>query len=154
MELVVYDDDDRPYVPWRVVISALLVLAAVVGTLTFLLGRSVSTADEITGVGVPEPATAPSAAAGTASPEADTSARPTCFGALAQADATLERAQQIERALAEHTRLMDELIAQRLEAEQLVDQSLPVLTRGATERRRFAEELQAYELARQACPDR
>ena len=154
MELVVYDDDDRPYVPWRVVLSALLLVAAVVGAVTFLLGRSVSSADEISGVSSVQPATAPSGAAGTASPRAGTTPRPTCFGALAQADAALEHSERIEQALAEHTRLMDELIARRLDADQLVEQSLPVLTQGATERRRFAEELQAYELARQVCPDR
>ena len=47
---------------------------------------------------------------------------------------------------------MDELLAERLTAVQALDQTLPVLTQGATERRRFAEALEAYERARQECP--
>ena len=61
MDLVVYDDDDHRYVPWGVVLSALLLVAAVVGAATFLLGRSASGVEDIGSVSALEPATAPSA---------------------------------------------------------------------------------------------
>ncbi len=154
MDLVVYDDDDHRYVPWGVVLAALLLVAAVVGAGTFLLGRSASSTDEIGGVRALEPATAPSASGAPAesSPSPAAGPAPSCADALAQADAALERSERIEQALAEHTRLMDELLAQRLDTQQALDQTLPVLTQGATERRLFAQELAAYERSRQECP--
>jgi hypothetical protein len=48
---------------------------------------------------------------------------------------------------------MDELLAQRVTTEQALDETLPVLTRGATERDRFEDELAAYESSRGACTD-
>ena len=148
MDLVVYDDEERRYVPWGVVLSALLLVAAVVGAVTFLLGRSASGVEEVTGLSAPQPATA----SATASPSAGASPAPACLEALRSADVALERSTQLEQALAEHTRLMDQLLAGQLDPEQALEQTLPVLTSGATDRRRFEEELAAYERLRQECP--
>jgi hypothetical protein len=156
VDLVVYDDDDHRYVPWRVVLAALLLVAALVGAATFVLGRSAAGAEEVGGLSALEPVTAPSTPASSApassSPSPEGSSAPTCASALTRADAALERSQRLEQALAEHTRLMDELLAQRLDTQQALDQTLPVLTEGATQRRLFAEDVAAYERARQECP--
>ena len=58
----------------------------------------------------------------------------------------------IDEALTKHTQIIDELLAERIDAQAALDQSLPVLTDGATERRRFQQDLQAYSQARQECP--
>ena len=152
MDLLVYDDDDHRYVPWGVGLAALLLVAAVVGAVTFLLGRSAAGSEDIGAVSRPEAATAPSvfpspSAAPSASPAADA-----CSEALGAADAALERSQALAQRLAEHTRIMDQVLAQRLGAEQGVQRTLPVLTSAATDRRLFTEELETYEKARRDCP--
>jgi hypothetical protein len=76
-----------------------------------------------------------------------------CIDALGQADTVLERSTALQQALAEQTRVMDELLAQRLTTDQALDRSLPVLTRGATDRKLFEQELAAYQRSRGACPD-
>ncbi len=45
MDLVVYDDDEKRYVPWAVVLAALLLVAVVTAGLTFLLARQASGSD-------------------------------------------------------------------------------------------------------------
>jgi hypothetical protein len=47
---------------------------------------------------------------------------------------------------------MDELLAERITAQQALDRTLPVLTDGATERRRLEEALDAYQESRTDCP--
>jgi hypothetical protein len=73
--------------------------------------------------------------------------------ALARADALAQRSMVLEQALTEHTRIMEDLLAERLTAQQALDATLPVLTRGATERDRFQDDLAAYESSRGACAD-
>jgi hypothetical protein len=46
---------------------------------------------------------------------------------------------------------MDELLAERITAQQALDQALPVLTDGSTERRRLEEAVSAYREAREEC---
>ena len=169
MDLVVYDDDDRRYVPWLVSITAVVVGALLAAGLTYLLARP-SAADEVSGTTSGAAATAPTleptaepttepTAEPTPSPEGDAPAQQegtapvaACTDALADADAALERSSRLATALAEHTRIVEELLAERVTTQQALDQSLPVLTRGATDRRLFTEELARYRGARQACP--
>ena len=166
MDLVVYDDDEKRYVPWAVALAAVLLVAVLTAVLTFVLARQ-ATGDEGTsavgGVGTPEPATAPSAspsggapsepaAAGTRAPVAEPTSDPACVDALLQADAALERAVAVDEALTRHTEIMDELLAERIDAQEALDRTLPVLTEGATERRRFQQDLSAYSQSRQECP--
>jgi hypothetical protein len=164
VDLVVYDDDEQRYVPWRVALVALLLAALLTAALTFLLVRQASGAQDqqaVGGVSSPEPATAPSetpssaptsAAPTSAAPVAAPTQDPSCRDALLQADAALERSVAIDEALTKHTQIIDELLAERIDAQAALDQSLPVLTDGATERRRFQQDLQAYSQARQECP--
>jgi hypothetical protein len=74
-----------------------------------------------------------------------------CAAALAEADALAERSTALERALEEHTRIMDDLLAQRVTTDRALDETLPVLTGAATDRDRFADELAAYRSSRAAC---
>lgn len=169
MDLVVYDDDEKRYVPWAVALAALLVVTLVTAGVTFLLARQASGAEDsqaVGGVSSPEPATAPSAAATAAAPTASpapaapTSAppaaaptpAPACTAALLRADAALERSVALDEALGQHTEIMDELLAERIDAQGALDRALPVLTDAATERRRFQQELSAYSESRQECP--
>ena len=182
MDLVVYDDDEKRYVPWAVALAAVLGVALLTAVLTFVLARQASGSEDgqpLSGVTSPAPATSPTPAAASPTPSptpfetpssAPTSAAPTtaaptsaapvaaptqdpsCRDALLQADAALERSVAIDEALTKHTQIIDELLAERIDAQAALDQSLPVLTDGATERRRFQQDLQAYSQARQECP--
>jgi hypothetical protein len=169
VDLVVYDDDEKRYVPWAVALAALLVVTLVTAGLTFLLARQASGSEDsqaVGGVSSPEPATAPSATAppatapSAAAPAAPTSAppaaaatpAPACTAALLRADAALERSVALDAALGQHTEIMDELLAERIDAQEALDRALPVLTDAATERRRFQQELSAYSDSRQDCP--
>lgn len=154
MDLLVYDADDRRYVPWPVALAGLL-LAVLLGLLASA-GTYLAAQDEqpqrraapVSGLPSPEAGTVPLPPA-TATPEAEVLAP--CREALGRADAALERAGRLEQALAEHTRVMEGLLADRLTADQALDQTLPVLTGAATDRRLFAQELAAYTAARDAC---
>ena len=156
MDLVVYDDDEKRYVPWAVALGAALLLALLVAVLTFFLARQAS-GDEgeqpVRGVSSGEPATRPSEAPSAASPSstAAPAAAPACEAALQGADAVLERSVAVDEALAEHTGIMDELLAERITADQALDRTLPVLTDGATERRRLEEAIAAYRASREEC---
>ena len=151
MDLVVYDDEERRYVPWMVSVAAVVLTALLAAGVTYLLaGPSDPEPQQLGGLSTSEAATAPSP-----TPEPSIAATGTdegCAVALDQADAALQRSVLLEQALDEHTRIMDELLAERLAPEQALDQTLPVLTSGATERERFLEELAAYEQSRQSCP--
>ena len=160
MDLVVYDDDDRRYVPWKVSVAA-VVLTGVLAAGIALLFVGFTQRGERDQPSPPQAASSSREASPTASADAPTTptaapaeaASAACATALAQADAVAQRSTALEQALAEHTRIMDELLAQRLTADQALDEALPVLTRGATERDRFQDELAAYRSSRGACPD-
>lgn len=158
MDLVVYDDDEKRYVPWAVALVGVLLIALLAAGLTFLLARRASGAQDaeaVGGVSSPAPATGPDDATASAAPSASSAAGaaspPACRTALERADAALERSVAIERALAAHTDVVDELLAERIGTQEALDRSLPVLTEGATERGRFAQDLEAYRAARGQC---
>jgi len=154
VDLVVYDDADRRYVPWLVSLTAVVVGALLAAGLTYLLARP-SAAGEVSGTTAGVAATAPTPSpqddAPVQQPQEGAAPDAACTDALAQADAALERSSAVATALAEHTRIVEELLAERVTTSQALDQSLPVLTRGATDRRLFEEELARYRDARQAC---
>ena len=156
MDLVVYDDDEKRYIPWAVALSAVVLAALLTAALTFLLARQASGSEDqraVGGVSSPEPATAPSDAPSTEAPPATAPASaPGCEAALLRADAVLERSVGVDEALARHTGIMDELLAARITADQALDRTLPVLTDGATERRRLEEAVAAYRASREDCP--
>lgn len=164
MDLVVYDDDEKRYVPWAVALVAVLLVALLTAGLTFLLARQAAGSQEqpISSIGAPQPATAPSAGASEQQSPSPVSPPPpttrsespsqACVAALEQADAAVRQALGVEQALADHTAIMDELLAERITAEQALDQTLPVLTSGATERGRLEEAVAAYQATRADCP--
>lgn len=161
MELIGYDDDDRRYVPLIVSVAAVVLTGVLAAGITFLLVSS-SQAAQPDGLSALQTATAQASPTASAEepaeptgPEAEPAeaASEACTTALVRADAVAQRSTALEQALAEHTRIMDELLAERLTAEQALDETLPVLTRGATERDRFQDELAAYESSRGACTD-
>jgi hypothetical protein len=151
VDLVVYDDDEKRYVPWLVALAAVLLVALVTAGVTFLLARQASGTDgaDLGGLTSPAPASAPPSA----SPSGGgTAASASCLTALLRADEALERSVAVEQALTEHTGIVDELLAERITLEQALERALPVLTAGATERQAFEEQLAAYTQAREACP--
>ena len=122
MDLVVYDDDEKRYVPWAVALAAVLLVAVLTAGLTFLLARQPSGAQDekaVGGVSSPEPATAPTAsvtgspAPSAAPPPVGPTPAPVCEAALLSADAALERAVALDDALGRHTEIVDELLAER-----------------------------------------
>lgn len=153
VDLLVYDEDDRWYVPWPVALAGLLIAVLLASGGAYLAARSSEPQPRgtpLSGLPSPEAATGP-LPAGTTAPEAEDSS--TCREGLRQADVVLERAARLDQALAEHTRVMEDLLADRLSRDEALDQTLPVLTIAATDRRLFAEELAAYSATRSACPD-
>lgn len=143
MDLVVYDDDEKRYVPWAVALAGVLLVALVTAGLTFALARQASGAQgeqAVGGVTSPVPATSPAATS------------PACAAALRRADEALERAGALGEALGQHTEIMDELLAERIDAQEALDRTLPVLTDGATERRRFEQDVSGYSASRGDCP--
>jgi hypothetical protein len=161
VDLVVYDDDEKRYVPWAVALAALLLVALVTAALTYVLARQASGDEEdqpLGGIASQQPATAPSAApaappsgdAGGA-PAVEATPAPACVAALLRADAVLERAAQVDAALSEHTAIMDDLLAERIDTEEALDRTLPVLTDGSTDRRELEESLAAYAEVREGC---
>lgn len=77
--------------------------------------------------------------------------RDACTQAFAKADAALSRAVHLDRELAAHTKVLDDLLAKRTDAAGVLHQSLPILTEATTDRLRFAEERTAYQDARKGC---
>ena len=67
-----------------------------------------------------------------------------CEAALREADQALEQAQRLDAALAAHSRVMDDRLAERVTPAQAVDRSLPFLIQGAQDRKRFADEVAEY----------
>lgn len=175
MDLIVYDDDDRRYVPWAVALASVLLVALLTGVLTLLLARQASDPGDqvaVSRLGAPEPATAPSTSpSGTPTAErsptpsavpssvapaiAGPATRPTpastCLAALRRADTALARSEAVAKALAAHTAIMNELLGKRISADQALDRALPVLADGATERRLFDEALSDYRGSRERC---
>lgn len=177
MDLVVYDDEEKRYVPWAVALVGVLLVALLTAGLTFLLTRQADAQDEqpLGGLASPAPATEPTAGAASPAPAvtaapaepqvtaepaqpavtaapAEPTPAPACLAALLRADAALERSVALDEALAAHTDIVDELLAERIDTQEALDRSLPVLTDGATERRRFEQELSAYSESREQCP--
>jgi hypothetical protein len=168
VDLVVYDDKEQRYVPLPVALCAALLAALVVGGLTFQLARSqAGAAEPQAGVsqpqaGVSEPQAGVSEPqAGVSEPQAgvtDPQADPgepgaTCAPAIQRADAALELGDRLAGSLSEQTSLMDELLAERATADQVLDRALPPLTTGAKDRQAFLEALTAYQQARAECPE-
>lgn len=147
MDVVVYDDEDRRYVPAAVALLLAVLVALLAAGLAVLLTShrqgDVTAADQA-------PAQAP-APVGTSSPEAGQAGDAVCAQALARGDAALERAVALSRALGVQTTAIDELLARRITSEQLLARSLPVLTTSSTDRKRFTEELAAYQRSRSTC---
>ena len=71
-----------------------------------------------------------------------------CALALQRADVALELGDRLERSLFEPASLVDELLAARATADEVLDRALPPLTAGAKDRQAFLEALTAYEQAR------
>lgn len=122
----------------------------------FLVARQASGVEEQRAVGgmtSPAPASEPTASAAAAAPAESTSPvlGPACEAALVSADAALERSVALDEALGRHTQIMDELLAERIDAAEALDRALPVLTDAATDRRRFQQDLSAYSQSREEC---
>jgi hypothetical protein len=153
VDLVVSDDDARRYVPWRTSVGAVVVTGLLAAGLTFGFARSPQP-DQPGAAGATQAVTSSDAASPTPT---ETTGAPgatpsdACATALASADSVAQRSLALEQALAEHTRIMDDLLAQRVTTEQALDDALPVLTRAASERDRFEDELAAYRSSRSAC---
>ena len=135
-----YDDEDRRYVPALVALCGALLVALAIGALAFFLGR----AQPVEQVGSEQ-------VGGVTPPQAAVVEQPDCGPALERAGAALELGNGLERALSEQTSLVDELLAGRATAEQVLEQALPPLTAGAKDRQAFLDAVAAYEQARADC---
>jgi hypothetical protein len=143
VDVVVYDDMDKRYVPLLVAIGAALLAAMIIGGLSYELGRSQPSA--------PLSSASESQEGGVSEPQAGTAADPTCSAAVERADAALAIGDRLERSLAGQTSLLDELLAGRATSELVLDRALPPLTAGAKDRQAFVEAATAYREARADC---
>jgi hypothetical protein len=140
VDVLVYDDNDRRYVPLLVALSSALLAGLVIGGVGFGLGRS-NPIQPVSGV------TEPQAAQG----QSPVAAESTCAALVERADAALGVGARLETALAEQTSVMDELLAQRASSEQVLDRALPPLTAAAKDRQAFLAAVTAYQDARASC---
>jgi hypothetical protein len=143
VDVVVYDDMDKRYVPLLVAIGSALLAAMIVGGLSYELGRSEPSA--------PLSSVSESQDGGVTEPQAGSAADPTCSAAVERADAAVAIGERLERSLAGQTSLMDELLAGRATSEQVLDEALPPLTASAKDRQAFLEAVTAYREARADC---
>ncbi len=147
MDVVVYDEEDRRYVPLVGVLVLALVVAALTAGVSLLLLRDSGEA----GAATPPPAAVSRPQPGSVDPTLGTGDSGACQEAVQRADVVVRRSERIADALASHTRVMDDLLAGRTTAQQALDRDLPALTEGATDRERLAEERAAYQRSRDAC---
>jgi len=137
VDVVVYDDEDKRYVPLLVALGSAALVATVIGGLTYELGRS-------------QPVESQPLSSVT-EPQAAASEEPACASAVEQADAALAIGERLERSLADQTSLVDELLAERATSEQVLDQALPPLTASAKDRQAFLQAVAAYRQAQDEC---
>lgn len=143
VDLLVYDDEDQRYVPVLVALCGALLVALLFGTAAFLFGRG-------------QPVESPTAMTQTQGSvtEPQTAAvedERACEAAIERADAALDVGGRLEQSLSEQTSLMDDLLARRAPADQVLDRAVPPLTQSAKDRAAFQEALTAYEQARADC---
>ena len=152
MEVLVYDEEDRRYVPLVAALVLALIVAVVSAGLALLLGTRADAAPGRAAAPAAAQTTAPSPAVSPPPvPTGDAEADQACTVLAERADVALERSRRLVAALEAHTRVMDELLAGRLTAQQALDRDLPTMTQSASDRAQFADELAAYERARSAC---
>jgi hypothetical protein len=137
VDLVVYDDRDRRYVPLLVALGATIIAAMIMGGVAFDLGRARS--------GTP--------IGGVTGPAAGALEEPTCVSALDRADEALASAVRIERTLSEQTALMNDLLAQRITREQALTRAVPPLAAAGPDRRAFQDAFTAYQGRRAGCAE-
>ena len=135
MDLLVYDYEGRRYVPAVAALCGAAILAAVIAVLAYFL--------------VPNQPVRP--ISGVTALQAAGVEQSTCVPALKRADAALALGDQLEQSLAEQTSLVDELLAQRATAEQVLDQALPPLTKIAKDRQGFLDAVTVCQQARVDC---
>ena len=157
MDVVVYDEEDRRYVPALLMLLLVAGAALLAATVTYLVLYNPSSTTTAVSPGpaalVPAAPSSPSGTTpplGVSDPQAGTTGD-ACTQAFAKADAALSRAVHLDRELAAHTKVLDDLLAKRTDAAGVLHQSLPILTEATTDRLRFAEERTAYQDARKGC---
>lgn len=136
MEVLVYDEDDRRYVPLAVALLAAVLGVAIVGGLGYALGQepqseALSTVTEPQAATVPEP--------------------PACAAAVEQADAAFSLAAQLDAALAQHASVLNDLLGERVTRQELLDGAVAPLAVTTQDRVTFLNAVGAYEQARAAC---
>lgn len=135
MDLVVYDERDRRYVPLLVALGAAVIAGMVLGGIAYEAGRA-RPVERVGGVSEP--------AAGTREEQA-------CTAALERADAALAVGSRLEVTLQEQSAVMDDLLAGRVTRQQALDRAVPPLTLAAADRRAFLEAVTTYRTTRDAC---
>ncbi len=145
MHYSVHQEQEQRQVSWRV--GALLVLtAAVVASLLTWLVLTLADRDD-------RPAAADVRQPGEITlggPEAGTAAS-SCTEAVALAEQALVQAREIDRSLATQTQVVNELVAGRATADQVLARALPSLTRGAQRSTAFSLADQEFRAAAGRC---
>jgi hypothetical protein len=128
MDLVAYDERQRPYLALAAVVGVAL-LGAIIGAAAILLWHSTSAGADAT------------------SPQ-----RPgACPELRADADTVLQDARRLEAALATQTRVMNDLLAHRVALDKALAQALPALTRGTQQSLQLDQDARAYSSVASQC---
>ena len=144
MHYNVDDGQDQRTVSWRT--GALLLLAvAVTASLLTWAGLTLAGRDPASAGDVRQPGEVTLGA-----PEAGQAASP-CSEAVALAEEALVQAREIDRTLAAQTQEVNELLAGRSTSGQLLDRTLPGLTRGAQRSTAFSVADQEFRAAAARC---
>lgn len=135
MEVLVYDEDDRRYVPLAVALLAALLGMAIVGGLGYVLGQEPQS-EALSSVTEPQAATVP---------------QPACVSAVERADAAFSLAARLDAGLAEHASVLDDLLEERSTPQELPDGAVPPVAVTTEDRLAFLEAVRSYEQARAGC---
>lgn len=118
---------------------AWLLIAVALSTVTLLVGIGIGLAVR---PGRAEPAAAPQAS--TAAPAGGQVATPACKAAVDRANQSLAIAANVEGSLAEHTKIMNDLLHGKISAQAAITQGMPSLIAGASQSGRFDAALADY----------
>jgi hypothetical protein len=132
VDVVAYDERERPYVAWFVVVALALAAAVVSAAVVLLLRRTDADPNHRTTTPNPAPTS--------------------CTALRAHADQVLHDAQVLAQVLATQTRVMNDLLAHRTTLDKALPQVLPQLAHGSQQSVQLDKDASAYAAAAKGCP--
>lgn len=135
MDLVVYDESDKRFVPLAVALLGALLGMGLVGGLGYALGQQ-RPSEELSAVTEPQAATVP---------------QPACQSVVARADTALGLGARLDASLAQQASVLDDLLSGRVTPPQAQAGPVTPLAVTTEQRQAFLDAVRDYEQARAGC---